>query len=107
MTPTKKKMTAKIKNSPVAMNMANRLEIKNLPNVKMMAERLQCTHLPPAQNEAKYKFCKVTKPITISSSFGEQKPGCAPVKWTSQPMGEKVGQRTGVHARHPPIISLK
>lgn len=103
MTPTKKKMTAKIKNSPVAMNVANRLGLKNLPNVKMMAERLQRTHLPPAQNEAKYKFFKVTKPIIISSSFGEQKPGCTPVNWASQPMGGKLGQRTGVQAADGPI----
>jgi hypothetical protein len=103
MTPVKKKMTAKIKNSPVAMNVANRLGLKNLPNVKMMAERLQRTHLPPTQNEAKYKFCKVTIPIIISSSFGEQKPGCTPVNWASQPMGGKLGQRTGVHAADGPI----
>ena len=102
MIPTEKKMTAKIKNSLVAVNVANRLELKNLPSVKMMAERLQRTLLPPSQNEAKYKFCKVTKPIIISSSFGVQKPGCTPVNRAGQQMGEKRGQRTGVHAADGP-----
>ena len=36
MTPTKRKMTAKTKNSPVAMNVAVRLGLKDLPSVKMM-----------------------------------------------------------------------
>ena len=100
MTPTKKmtgKMTAKIKNSPVATNVASRLGLKSLPSVKRMTDRLQGTHLPPAQIKAKYNLSKITKPSFIKSSFGVQKPGCTPVNRAGQPMGVKQGQRTGVH----------
>lgn len=57
MTPTKKKkMTAKTKNSPVAMNVAVRLGLKALPNVKMMTARLERAHLQQASIEAKHNF---------------------------------------------------
>lgn len=100
MTPTKKmtrKMTARIRNSPVATSVESRLGLTSLPSVKMMTDRLQGTHLPPAQIKAKYNLSKITKPSFIKSSFGVQKPGCTPVNRAGQPMGVKQGQRTGVH----------
>ena len=73
MTPTKKmtrKMTARIRNSPVATSVESRLGLTSLPSVKMMTDRLQGTHLPPAQIEANYL---PSKPVIISSSIGVQK----------------------------------
>ena len=91
MTPNKKKTTARIKNSPRAMNVAKRLGLESLPSVKVMAERLQCTHLPSAKNEATNTLYKITKPICISSSLGVEQPDCTPVAQARQPMGEKQG----------------
>jgi hypothetical protein len=103
MTPTKRKMTAKTKNSPVAMNVAMRLGLKDLPSVKMMTARLEHAQLLQARTKAKQNFNCVTKPIIYSSSLVVQQPGCTPLSWAGQPMGDKQGQQTGVHGADGPI----